>query len=141
MRLVGKRAGVLVMIAVASADQLLVTFWGRSLAAQLNGYPERWLPWAGVGSWVLALGICIIVALYQRPWALPLGLIAAGALSNTLSFFRYGSVIDFIPFWLWYTNTADIVVMIGGIWLVLLNVPSSWWRSLRGHQKRRGRSG
>lgn len=62
----------------------------------------------------------------QRSWAIPLTLVAVGALGNVLDYFIYGHVIDMFHFVLWgydypAFNVADAAITIGVFWLICLS--------------------
>ena len=97
--------------AVLLVDQLAIHFWGLAHAVDTG----RWFPvspllTAGVAFCLLWIALPTVP---HRSWWLVLG----ATLSNLITFLAYGRVIDYIPFGPWFTNGADMVIIVGLLWL------------------------
>ncbi|MHA1600732.1 MAG: signal peptidase II, partial [Alphaproteobacteria bacterium] len=92
----------------------------------LFGGETAWKPWL-----LSALAVAIVAALFvwlrRQPeplLAVAVGLVAGGAIGNTIDRLRFGGVVDFLDFhlggWHWYAfNVADAGVVVGVALLVL----------------------
>lgn len=118
------------IILVVGFDQLLVACLVNWAPALINSDADRWFGYISTG-WSLILAgfiLVLIEAFYRlhikRPAAFVL--ITAGVFSNTLSYLFYGKIMDFIPMPFTYTNTADLLIVLG-CGMVLFSVLKEKW--------------
>ncbi len=77
-------------------------------------------------TWLLAVPLwlvyvaatALLLSLIKRFRGWPVALLIGGLLSNIFNLFLYGAVMDYIPFGTFYTNLADICIVLGCILLV-----------------------
>jgi len=104
----------------------LVLTYNTGVSFGLFGGETVWKPWllSGVAVAVVA---ALFVWLKRQPQpflAVAVGLVAGGAIGNTVDRLRFGSVVDFLDFhlggWHWYVfNVADSAVVVGVALIVL----------------------
>ena len=104
----------------------LVLALNTGVSFGLFGGETAWKPWL-----FSALAVAIVTALFvwlkRQPeplLALAVGLVAGGAVGNTIDRLRFGGVVDFLDFhlgdWHWFAfNLADTAVVMGVALLVL----------------------
>lgn len=100
----------------------------NSGAAFSMGDSRTWL--MTLLSVVITVGIVVVGRrVTHRAWAIALGMILGGAIGNLIDrFFRdpgfgQGHVVDFIDYFGWFVgNVADIGIVVGAVWAVLLSV-------------------
>ena len=102
-------------ISLVFIDQLIVS-WVQVFHytwINMSHQPFFWLP----GKEWIALGLLLLLALITKKLTYPLILMIAGFCSNLISLLRFSQVLDYIHLFFWYTNTADLIVVAGCIWL------------------------
>ena len=114
------------MIEVTGFFNLVLTL-NTGVSFGLFGGGSAWKPWL-----LSAVAIAVVTALFvwlkRQPeplLAVAVGLVAGGAIGNTVDRLRFGGVVDFLDFhlggWHWYAfNLADTAVVVG-VGLLLLD--------------------
>jgi signal peptidase II len=134
---------VIVGLIVIALDQLskwlVLTYAAGSVHFNADAAFSLALPEWAIG--LIFLGLVLVTLLFWKSWtvverfrlALPLGLIAGGALSNIIDRLVRGAVVDFINLRVWPVfNLADTALVVGTI----LFLWYSWRYSTTSHGKR-----
>lgn len=113
------------MVEVTGFFNLVLTL-NTGVSFGLFGGETAWKPWL-----LSAVAVTVVAALFvwlkRQPeplLAVAVGLVAGGAIGNTIDRLRFGGVVDFLDFhfggWHWYAfNLADSAVVVGVGLLVL----------------------
>ena len=110
------------MLVVGASIALIVMDQGLRHLAITRGWPlamgNHLIHLPGQELAVLLLGL-IIFFLGNKRRLYSLATLTAGAISNLLSGLLPHGIIDYIPFGLFYTNGADLLITSGAIWYVI----------------------
>lgn len=104
----------------------LVLTLNTGVSFGMMGGETAWKPMA-LSALALVIVVALLVWLRRQPeplLALAVGLIAGGAIGNSIDRLRFGGVVDFLDFhlgnWHWYAfNMADSTIAVGVALLVL----------------------
>lgn len=106
------------ILALFLLDQIVLWALLRWYPDLVHLSPNRWFyggyPWSLMASLILLAIIWPLKNGDPRPKAL----LTIGLTSNLLCYIRFGVVPDYIPIGPWYSNLADLFIILGIIWLV-----------------------
>lgn len=104
--------GILILI-----DQLILALsWFQLISIQL--VMDRWLPWSVVLTGSLAIVIILVLWFKLSPRLRPGWLVVGmGTLSNLVTVLIYRTSLDYLPFFQFTLNLADLLIIGGLIWL------------------------
>jgi hypothetical protein len=102
----------------------------RWMPEAVHSHP--YFPWGQPPyNWLGGLACLLLLVVVSRPsryYLQALPFLAAGLISNGLTYLWHGYYVDYLPTGLSYTNTADLIILAGCTWLLVGLLPSSSWR-------------
>ena len=100
----------------------LVLHYNKGVAFSMFAFLGEYLKWIQ-GSLVIVILFVIFKEGYIKQYALPLGLLVGGALSNVYDRFIYEGVVDYVAWHCWFNyavfNISDVAIDVAVVWILV----------------------